>query len=218
MVMWSFVSFHSLTRPPLQYFSLFFPLQLEQSFLCKTKSCCSQLRSEALRWGGNFRFFICWNYSRVFISLILPWGCSKLTKALCSLSAFYSTAVVRGAWLLGLLFETALFPARSSMMSGGSWRRTEILSEMISWTCYVKAGTFLRFFVYDMMLRGVSYHVILPGFEYVRRCIASHLDRVERSIEEISEVPVSRSDCNQFSLTGFPTLCSNSSLFRPGGC
>lgn len=47
-----------LCDTPLQIsFSFFSPLQLEQSFLCKTKGCRSQLWSEALRWGGNF--FIC---------------------------------------------------------------------------------------------------------------------------------------------------------------
>lgn len=43
------------------------------------------------------------------------------------------------------------------------------------------------------------YHLILSGIEYVRCCISSDLDRVEMSIEEIPEVPVGRSDCNQFS-------------------
>lgn len=100
--------------------------------------------------------------SRTFISLIFPQGCSKLTKALCSLSTFYSTAVVRGAWLFGLLFEPALFPSRSSMMSGGYWRRTEILLEMISWTCYVKAGKFLQFLLRTWYW-GVLYQLILPG-------------------------------------------------------
>lgn len=70
-------------------------------------------------------------------------------------------------------------------------------------------------FVCDMMITGVLspnsarvYHLILPEFEYVRCCIVSDLDRVETSIEEISEVPVSRSDCNRFSQSQFLLHCT----------
>lgn len=58
-----------------------------------------------------------------------------------------------------------------------------------------------------MMLRGVVSSNSEAVFECVRCCIASDLDKVEMSTEGISEVPVSRSDCNWFSQSRISPHC-----------